>query len=61
MLALKGPHGLIEMRKHLGWYLKGFDGRPRNPPARHQRRDLDDIEALLAAVLAAGAATPVAA
>jgi len=23
-LALKGTHGLIELRKHLGWYIKGF-------------------------------------
>jgi nifR3 family TIM-barrel protein len=25
-LELKGPHGLIEMRKHLTWYLSGFRG-----------------------------------
>jgi nifR3 family TIM-barrel protein len=25
-LELKGPHGLIEMRKHLAWYFSGFPG-----------------------------------
>jgi nifR3 family TIM-barrel protein len=25
-LELKGPHGLIEMRKHLTWYFSGFPG-----------------------------------
>lgn len=26
MLEIKGEHGLIELRKHLGWYVQGFPG-----------------------------------
>ncbi len=28
MLHYKGPHGMIEMRKHLTWYFSGFPGAP---------------------------------
>lgn len=52
-LALKGPHGLIEMRKHLGWYLKGFDGAREIRQRATSVESLDDIEALLACVRAA--------
>lgn len=26
MLQLKGPHGLLELRKHLAWYVRGLPG-----------------------------------
>ncbi len=52
-LALKGPHGLIELRKHLGWYLKGFDGARELRSRSTQVETMEDIEALLAVVRAA--------
>jgi tRNA-dihydrouridine synthase len=61
-LALKGPHGLIELRKHLGWYCKGFAGASDIRRRATSVETMDDVEALLAAVLdAAGAGTPIAA
>src|SRR5579859_1973351 len=53
-LALKGPHGLIEMRKHLGWYLKGFDGAREIRQRATAVETMADVEALLACVLATG-------
>src|SRR5690242_13627094 len=58
-LALKGPHGLIELRKHLGWYLKGFDGARELRARANQVETLADVEALLECVLAAAPAAPV--
>lgn len=52
-LALKGPHGLIELRKHLGWYLKGFDGAREIRQRATAVETMADIEALLADVLLA--------
>jgi nifR3 family TIM-barrel protein len=61
-LALKGPHGLIELRKHLGWYCKGFAGASDIRRRATSVETMDDVEALLAAVLdAVGAGTPIAA
>lgn len=38
MYQTKGTHGLVEMRKHLGWYIKGF------PNAAEYRKLLMQIE-----------------
>jgi tRNA-dihydrouridine synthase len=40
MLEHKGPRGIIEMRKHLLWYFKGFPG------AAELRKQLAQIETL---------------
>jgi nifR3 family TIM-barrel protein len=50
MLEHKGPHGLIELRKHLGWYLKGFSGARDLRERCHSVQTVDDIEALLSIV-----------
>ncbi len=50
MLEHKGPHGLIEMRKHLGWYLKGFSGARDLRDRCNTVQTVADIEALLAVV-----------
>jgi tRNA-dihydrouridine synthase B len=50
-LAVKGPHGLIELRKHLGWYLKGFDGARDLRARATSVETLADVEALLEVVL----------
>jgi len=42
-LELKGPHGLIEMRKHLTWYLSGFRGAVA---LRDQVKTISTIEEL---------------
>ena len=50
MLELKGAHGLIEMRKHLGWYFKGFDGAAEVRRRCTEVVSLADVEQLLAVV-----------
>ncbi len=40
MLEHKGPRGIIEMRKHLLWYFKGF------PNAADLRKELSQVESL---------------
>jgi nifR3 family TIM-barrel protein len=55
-LEWKGPHGLIELRKHLGWYLKGFVGAGEVRRRATAVETLADVEALLACVLAAAPA-----
>lgn len=50
MLAHKGPHGLVEMRKHLGWYLKGFAGARDLRERCNTVQSVADIEAMLAVV-----------
>ena len=52
MLELKGQHGLIEMRKHLGWYFKGFDGAAEVRNRANSVVTMDDIEELFAIVRA---------
>lgn len=39
-MALKGDHGLLEMRKHLAWYVRGFPG------AAQLRHDLVRVNSL---------------
>jgi nifR3 family TIM-barrel protein len=50
MLDHKGPHGLVEMRKHLGWYLKGFAGARDLRERCNTVQTVEDIEAMLAVV-----------
>ena len=50
MLAHKGPHGLIEMRKHLGWYLRGFSGASDLRSRCNLVSSVADVEAMLAVV-----------
>jgi nifR3 family TIM-barrel protein len=52
--AVKGTHGIVEMRKHLGWYLRGFDGAREIRSHANGVQNLDDVEAMLAAALASG-------
>jgi nifR3 family TIM-barrel protein len=42
------PHGILQIRKFTGWYLKGFPGLKRHLPALHLVRTLEELEALLA-------------
>jgi len=51
-VAIKQEHGLVEMRKHLGWYLRGFEGAREVRSRANGVQSLDDIEAMLACVLA---------
>ena len=40
-------HGLQQIRKFTGWYLKGFPGTKKKLPALHLVKTIDDLEALL--------------
>ena len=41
-------HGMAQMRKFTGWYLKGFPGAKRQLGALHMVRTLEEFDALLA-------------
>ncbi len=48
LVHYEGPHGLIDMRKHMAWYLKGY---PVGGPTRHDLGTIssfDELDALLA-------------
>ncbi len=40
-------HGLQQIRKFTGWYLKGFPGTKKKLPALHLVKTIDELEALL--------------
>ena len=39
----RGDHGIIEMRKHLGWYFKGFSGASEIRKSLMQVKSLEEI------------------
>ena len=41
-------HGLQQIRKFTGWYLKGFPGTKKKLPALHMVKTLDELDAILA-------------
>jgi nifR3 family TIM-barrel protein len=43
----KGQHGLIELRKHLAWYVRGYPGAAALRKALVQFKDRADLEQLL--------------
>ncbi|MCA8973458.1 MAG: tRNA dihydrouridine synthase DusB [Planctomycetes bacterium] len=45
-------HGLMQVRKFTGWYLKGFAGTKRHLPALHLVRTVAELDQLLLAMLA---------
>ncbi len=47
MLAHKGNHGIIEMRKHLLWYFKGFPGASELRAKLSKVETLDQIKDIL--------------
>ncbi len=40
----KGEHGIIELRKHLCWYVKGFSGASKQRQKLVQVKTLDDVK-----------------
>ncbi len=46
-LEAKGPYGLIEVRKHMAWYLKGFPGASALRARLMQTQELAEIERIL--------------
>ena len=47
----KGQHGLIELRKHLAWYVRGYPGAAALRKALVQFKDRADLERLLPATI----------
>lgn len=47
ILAYKGPRALSEMRKHMGWYLKGQPGSARVKNDINQANTLEEVEKIL--------------
>ncbi|HMS79655.1 MAG TPA: hypothetical protein PKC20_09015, partial [Burkholderiaceae bacterium] len=41
-------HGMQQLRKFTGWYLKGFPGTKKKLPALHLVKTLDEMKALIA-------------
>ncbi len=48
--ALKGNHGITEMRKHLGWYIRGHKNAQKLRVKLMTARSLDEISAILNSV-----------
>ncbi|MDL2258930.1 tRNA dihydrouridine synthase DusB [Eubacteriales bacterium OttesenSCG-928-K08] len=46
-LAYKGEHGLIEMRKHIAWYVRGLPKSAQLRTKINECRTLDELESLL--------------
>lgn len=46
-LASKGEYGLIELRKHLAWYVKGFSGASEIRKKLLQTKTLEEIKLIL--------------
>ncbi len=44
---LKGPQGILEMRKHLGWYFRGFEGASALRQKLVKVESLEDIKKIL--------------
>ncbi len=47
VLELKGPHGIVELRKHLTWYFNGFPGAAALREACKTVNTYEDIERLI--------------
>jgi len=47
-LTAKGEHGLLELRKHLSWYVKGFSGASTVRAQLVRVNTLADVETILA-------------
>lgn len=56
--AYRGEHGVLEMRKHLGWYLKGAPGAAKLRARANAAKSLAEIEALLEEYLRGSASAP---
>lgn len=52
--AYKGDHGIIEMRKHIAWYLRGMKGAAGLRARVNNMRTLPELEALLRELTRAG-------
>jgi nifR3 family TIM-barrel protein len=50
MYNFKGQKGVIEMRKHLGWYLKGIKGAALMRDKINKLEDIDEIKKLLISI-----------
>ena len=50
MYESKGDHGIIEMRKHLSWYMRGFVGAPEVRAGLVRVETLDQIRAIITQV-----------
>lgn len=46
-LLEKGSHGLVELRKHLAWYVKGFPGAVELRKKLVQTKNLEEIHTIL--------------
>ncbi|MDR3238978.1 MAG: tRNA dihydrouridine synthase DusB [Clostridiales bacterium] len=51
MLETKGRLGLLEMRKHLSWYIKGMHGAAEARSRINRTESLDEMEAVLRGLL----------
>ncbi len=48
LLEIKGEHiGLLEMRKHASWYIKGMQGASRIKAEINRSKDVDEVKELL--------------
>lgn len=47
-LTNKGSHGLLDLRKHLAWYVKGMPGAAEMRTKLVQVKTMADIQAILA-------------
>ncbi len=47
MVQDKGPHGIVQMRKHLGWYFGGFNGAKSLRSQLVRVESIDELEAIL--------------
>lgn len=50
MYTCKGEHGLFEIRKHLAWYVKGFDGASLLRSKLVQTKNVEEIKEILKGV-----------
>lgn len=46
-LATKGPYGIIEFRKHMSWYVKGWPGASRVRQKLVQTKTIEEVEEIL--------------
>ncbi len=47
MFEQKGNHGMMELRKHLGWYIKGFPNASKARSELMQVESVEKVEAIL--------------
>ena len=52
LLAIKGDHiGLLEMRKHASWYIKGIPGASKIKTEINRTKEVDEVKYLLKSLL----------